>query len=111
MPTCEATNREIRRAVPGVKIKFFRHPGGKWTPGAINVARDLGMTSLDWDVDPRDWSKPGCRRDPATRVVTDVRPGSIVLLHDGGGDRAATLAACPAVVSELKRRYGIVLLR
>ncbi|WP_246278588.1 polysaccharide deacetylase family protein [Phytohabitans rumicis] len=106
----EATNREIRKAVPGAKIKFFRHPGGKWTPAAIAVARDLGMISLDWDVDPQDWAKPGAKA-VHDRVIGAVRPGSIVLLHDGGGDRSGTLGACPAVLRDLKRRYGITLLR
>ncbi|MFC0526178.1 polysaccharide deacetylase family protein [Phytohabitans kaempferiae] len=106
----EATNREIRKAVPGAKIAFFRHPGGRWTPAAVKVSRELGMTSLDWDVDPQDWKKPSADAI-RTRVINQARPGSIVLLHDGGGDRNGTLAACPAMVEELKRKYGIVLLR
>jgi peptidoglycan-N-acetylglucosamine deacetylase len=106
----DATNREIRRAVPGARIKFFRHPGGKWTPEAVKVSRELGMTPLDWDVDPQDWKKPTADAI-RTRVINQARPGSIVLLHDGGGDRAGTLAACPAMVGELKRKYGIMLLR
>jgi peptidoglycan/xylan/chitin deacetylase (PgdA/CDA1 family) len=106
----EATNREIRRAVPGARIKFFRHPGGLWTAAAVKVARDLGMTALGWDVDPLDWKKPSADAI-RTRVINQARPGSIVLLHDGGGDRAATVAACPSIVGELKRKYGIALLR
>lgn len=106
----EATNREIQRAVPGAKIKFFRHPGGMWTAAAVKVAREMGMTSLGWDVDPLDWKKPSAAAI-RTRVINQARPGSIVLLHDGGGDRAATLAACPSIVGELKRKYGIVQLR
>jgi peptidoglycan/xylan/chitin deacetylase (PgdA/CDA1 family) len=106
----EATNREIRRAVPGAKIKYFRHPGGMWTAAAVKVSRELGMTPLGWDVDPLDWKKPSAAAIRA-RVINQARPGSIVLLHDGGGDRSATLAACPAIVAELKRKYGIVLLR
>lgn len=104
------TNREIRRAVPGARVKYFRHPGGKWTASAVKVARELGMTSLDWDVDPRDWEKPNAETI-RQRVLADVRPGSVVLLHDGGGDRAGTLGACPSLISSLKRRYGITLLR
>ena len=106
----EATNREIRRAVPGAKIKYFRHPGGLWTAAAIKVARELGMNALGWDVDPLDWKKPSAEAI-RSRVINQARPGSIVLLHDGGGDRSATLAACPSILSELKRKYGIVLLR
>lgn len=106
----EATNREIRKAVPGARIKFFRHPGGLWTAEAVKVSRELGMIALGWDVDPLDWKKLSADAI-RTRVINQARPGSIVLLHDGGGDRAATVAACPSIVGELKRKYGIVLLR
>ncbi|WP_136063266.1 polysaccharide deacetylase family protein [Pontiella sulfatireligans] len=36
------------------------------------------------------------------RVVKKVRPGSIIVLHDGGGDRAATIAAVPLIIDGLK---------
>jgi peptidoglycan-N-acetylglucosamine deacetylase len=105
-----ATNREIRRAVPGAKIPYFRQPGGKWTEAVVAVARELGMASLDWDVDPRDWETKDAQQID-TRVITHARPGSIILLHDGGGDRHGTLAACPGMIQTLKARYGIAKLR
>jgi peptidoglycan/xylan/chitin deacetylase (PgdA/CDA1 family) len=38
-----------------------------------------------------------------------VRPGSIVLMHDGGGDRSQTIAALPKIVRRLRRKgYGLV---
>jgi peptidoglycan-N-acetylglucosamine deacetylase len=104
------TNREIRRAAPKARVSLYRQPGGKWTPEVIAVARELGMRSLHWDVDPRDWEKPPAATISA-RVHAQVRAGSIVLLHDGGGDRAATLAACPALLTGLKRRYGTTRLK
>ncbi|MEU8296052.1 polysaccharide deacetylase family protein [Micromonospora sp. NPDC048909] len=104
------TNKAIQTAAPGAPIAFYRQPGGRWTPEVVAVAKQLGMRSLHWSVDPQDWAKP-----PATtikhRVLAAVRPGSIVLLHDGGGDRAATFAACPAVIADLKRRFGVTRLR
>jgi len=106
----EATNRAIRRAVPGAKIPFFRHPGGMWTANAVKVADSLGMTSLDWDVDPRDWETKDAKLI-GSRVLSHARAGSIILMHDGGGDRHGTLVACPNVISTLKRRYGITPLR
>ncbi|WP_281891778.1 polysaccharide deacetylase family protein [Phytohabitans aurantiacus] len=105
-----STNREIHRAVPGARVKYFRHPGGMWTAAAVKVARELGMTSLDWDVDPTDWSKPGAEAIKQ-RVMSKTRSGSIILLHDGGGDRAGTVAACKSLIPALKRKYGITLLR
>jgi peptidoglycan-N-acetylglucosamine deacetylase len=104
------TNREIRRVVPGVQISYYRQPGGEWTPSVVKVSRELGMTPLHWDVDPRDWDKPGAAAI-SKRVMAQARPGSIILLHDGGGDRSGTLTACPTLFTALKRKYGIVRLK
>jgi peptidoglycan/xylan/chitin deacetylase (PgdA/CDA1 family) len=104
------TNHAIQAAAPGAKVPFFRHPGGFFTPAAVEVARSMGMSSLDWDVDPRDWEQ----QDAVlirSRVLGAVRPGSIVLMHDGGGDRHGTYAALPVIISTLKQRYGITQLR
>ncbi|MER7455452.1 polysaccharide deacetylase family protein [Micromonospora sp. NPDC126480] len=106
----QRTTAAIRAAVPGAKVPFYRQPGGRWTPEVVKVAKELGMRSLHWTVDPRDWGKPPAATI-SKRVHGAVRPGGVVLLHDGGGDRAATLAACPALITDLKRRYGVVRLR
>ncbi|SCE85118.1 Polysaccharide deacetylase [Micromonospora coriariae] len=45
------------------------------------------------------------------RVHSAARPGAVVLLHDGGGNRGETLAACPNVIADLKRRFGVTRLR
>jgi peptidoglycan-N-acetylglucosamine deacetylase len=42
------------------------------------------------------------------RVLAAVRPGAVVLLHDGGGNRSATVAALPAIIDRL-RRLGLTL--
>ena len=84
----ERTSAAIRAAVPGAEIPFFRAPGGNFTDRLVNVARTQGMTSLYWQVDPRDWDHPRGETDPAhiTRVISEihksVKPGSIILSHD-----------------------------
>jgi len=82
----------ITQASGGVAPKFFRAPGGSWSAQDMLLARQLHMTPLKWSVDPRDWAKPGTARVIGV-VMATVRPGSIVLLHDGGGKRDQTLAA------------------
>lgn len=105
----DRTNSEIHKAVPDAKITYYRQPGGAWTADIVAVAKGLGMTPLGWSVDPSDWDKPGT--EPIINVVTKhTRAGSIVLLHDGGGDRAQTLAACRTVVPWLKQRYKLIAL-
>ena len=62
-----------------------------------------------WSVDPADW-RPGSSPKAITkRVLSAVRPGSIVILHDGGGDRTPTLTALPAIVRGIRHR-GLQLL-
>ena len=103
------TNQEIGRAAPGAPVNYYRQPGGMWTARVVTVARTLKMKPLHWDVDPQDWAKPTAAQI-RTRVLTRARAGSIVLLHDGGGDRGRTLAACPTIFQTLKKKYGIMLL-
>lgn len=84
----ERTNAAIRAAAPGVQIPFFRAPGGNFTDRLVQVAKAQGMTSLYWQVDPRDWDHPKGENDPGhiARVTAEikksVKPGSIILSHD-----------------------------
>jgi peptidoglycan/xylan/chitin deacetylase (PgdA/CDA1 family) len=71
---------------------LFRAPYGNWSPAAFAACAELGQRSISWTVDPRDWDQPGA--GPITsRVLAQTGPGSIVLNHDGGGDRSQTVAA------------------
>lgn len=56
-----------------------------------------------FDVVPEDWKRPGVS-SIVDRVVEKVRPGSIILLHDGRGDRSQTVAATPKIIHRLKEQ-------
>src|SRR6185503_9187429 len=45
--------------ITGVTPKFFRSPGGSWSRRVLDTAHGQGMIAIDWDVDPRDWDRPG----------------------------------------------------
>jgi peptidoglycan/xylan/chitin deacetylase (PgdA/CDA1 family) len=62
------------------------------------------MLMVLWSVDPRDWIRPGTAAIIG-RVLSAARPGAIVELHDGGGDRRETEAALPAIINGLRRRH------
>lgn len=82
----------ITEASGGVAPRFFRAPGGAWSGQVELLARRFHLTPLKWTVDPRDWARPGAGHIVGV-VMATVRPGSIVLLHDGGGKRDQTVAA------------------
>jgi peptidoglycan/xylan/chitin deacetylase (PgdA/CDA1 family) len=112
----QRTNDAIHRAVPGVPIKYFRHPAGNFTPNSIAVAKELGMASLGWNVDPKDWDTKSYPVGPTltdhvvSAVQAMVAPGAIVLSHDGGGDRSSTVAAYRTLLPSLRDRFHLVAL-
>jgi peptidoglycan-N-acetylglucosamine deacetylase len=110
----QMTNDEIRRAVPDAKIAYFREPGGNFTAASVQVAKELGMAALGWSVDPDDWDLKRYPEGPAmTRHIEatlrrHIKPGSIVLSHDGGGQRECTVAAYKALLPDLTKKYTLV---
>jgi peptidoglycan-N-acetylglucosamine deacetylase len=92
----------------GLRPAGFRPPGGAGSATVVATAQGLGYRTVLWSVDPADW-QPGVTADQLVqRVLAGVRPGAIVLLHDGGGNRSATVAALPAIIDGL-RRLGLTL--
>jgi peptidoglycan/xylan/chitin deacetylase (PgdA/CDA1 family) len=101
--------RTIQR-VAGVTPRWFRPPGGSWSSVLKRAVKKQRERFVLWTVDPRDWSRPGARVI-AQRVLDRVRPGSIVLMHDGGGERSQTVEALKLVIAGLKGRgYSMVTL-
>jgi peptidoglycan-N-acetylglucosamine deacetylase len=91
------------QAATGFRPCLFRPPGGAYDSRVVSDAHSLGMTTVLWDVDPTDWKRPGADAI-YSRVVSNTQPGSIVLMHDGGGDRSQTVAALPRIIHTLRER-------
>jgi peptidoglycan/xylan/chitin deacetylase (PgdA/CDA1 family) len=96
------TAAAIRRAA-GFTPCLFRAPYGEVSRALIDEARSMGFTTIQWNVDPRDWSRPGADAI-YSNVVDNASNGAIVLQHDGGGDRSETLAALPREIDTLRAR-------
>ncbi len=96
------TNAAIEQA-SGYRPCVFRPPYGDVNAGVVATALAQGLTTVVWDVDPSDYTRPGAGAI-AARVLAGVRNGSIVLMHDGGGPRDQTLAALPRIVAVLRAR-------
>jgi peptidoglycan/xylan/chitin deacetylase (PgdA/CDA1 family) len=82
------TNNAIRAAVPNAPIRYFRAPGGNFTALLVGLAGSLGMHSMYWAVDTRDWeySKWGHGESMVNHIIgiveSKTRRGSIILSHD-----------------------------
>jgi peptidoglycan/xylan/chitin deacetylase (PgdA/CDA1 family) len=96
------TNRRLAR-LTGERPTLFRPPYGAVNGEVRRVAAGLGLRTVIWDADSLDWTSPGCE-EIVGLVVSRVRRRSIVLLHDGGGDRRQTVCALPRIIRELRSR-------
>lgn len=86
----------------GVVPSLFRPPGGSFSRRVIDGARAVDSRVALWDVDPKDWMRGRTAPQITRAVLGAVKPGSIVELHDGGPNPAATLAALPAIIRGIR---------
>ncbi|GAA3110389.1 polysaccharide deacetylase family protein [Kribbella aluminosa] len=85
----------------GPRSTCFRPPYGATNVKVRAEIKAAGMVQVLWDVDPRDWARPGTSVI-AHNILTHAKSGRIILMHDGGGNRAQTVAALKQVLPVLK---------
>lgn len=86
------------RNITGRDTYLFRPPYGEYNQTALNVAARLGYLTIMWTVDSLDWQNPGVDRI-INRVVDNIRPGAIILMHQAASQ---TPAALPSIISRLR---------
>ena len=91
------------QAITGVRPHFFRPPYGSYNYQVTAPANSLGLSTIIWDAEARDWELPGVGAI-VSRILGLARNGAIILLHDGGGFRAQTVAALPYIITDLRSR-------
>ena len=77
----EQCNDKIEK-ITGVRPKLFRPPYGDYNNGLVDAVNNIGMHCIQWDVDSLDWKDP-TPEDMKKRVLSKIKPGSIVLFHNG----------------------------
>ncbi len=92
----------------GPRPQLFRPPYGSFNAVTMRELQRQRLLMVLWSVDTGDYEQPGV---PVIiqRVLEGAHPGAIMLLHDGGGDRAQTVAALPGIIRALRARgYRLV---
>lgn len=93
--------RMITKASGGVRPMYYRAPGGAFTPYSRKLAASRGMRPLGWNVDTKDFERPGTDAIVAT-VQRELPNGPTLLFHDAGGDRSQTVEALRRTLPWLK---------
>jgi peptidoglycan-N-acetylglucosamine deacetylase len=104
--TAKQTEAEIGNATDAIYHAvgrvptIFRAPYGAWSKTTLEYCAKQHLMPLDWSVDPQDWARPGVSKI-VSNILKNTATGSIILEHDGGGDRSETVAALKIVIPRL----------
>lgn len=104
----QATEEIVRSAVDdllpaGYSFRYMRPPGGGVDANTGPYAAALGYQVVGWDIDPKDWRRPGAAAI-SSLVIQRAAPGAIVVLHDGGGASQQTVAAVETILQTLSQQ-------
>ena len=105
IPLTEVSNQIIRTDalisnITGVSPYLFRPPFGEYNQAILNTVATLGYVTIMWTVDSLDWKSPGVTQI-IDRVVNNIVPGAIVLMHQAASQ---TPEALPTIISRLRQQ-------
>ncbi len=92
---------EIIYKTTGTKTSLFRPPGGMLNNGLAAYAKQKKYAIVMWSDDSKDYKNPAVEH-LVKNSIKQAKPGGIVLLHDGGGNRSRTVQALPKIIAHFK---------
>jgi peptidoglycan/xylan/chitin deacetylase (PgdA/CDA1 family) len=98
-----ANTGDIIYQTTGVRTRLFRPPGGIMNNGVAAYAKNNKYAVIMWSADSMDYSRPAVPR-LMNNIFREAKPGGIVLMHDGGGDRSHTVKALPEIISRFRKQ-------
>ncbi len=102
-------NASTLEALGARPLRLYRLPGGGSDATALRVLGRLGYTVIGWSVDPRDWRHIYSAQQMTRMVDKQIRPGGIIIFHDGPNSSQATVDAVANIIPQLKQEgYRLV---
>lgn len=80
---------------------MLRPPGGEFNKSIIEQLQKVGYIIVLWNIDPQDWKKSATPDQIINNVMTNIRPGAIILMHEG---KKPTLEALPRLIDDIKEQ-------
>jgi peptidoglycan/xylan/chitin deacetylase (PgdA/CDA1 family) len=102
---------ELLQELTETECQSVRPPYGRYDGELISRLADRQLVTWLWTAEARDWSVDHGAHQIAEQILHSLTPGGIVLLHDGGGNRSATVRALPRIIEgALARGFHFVTL-
>ena len=82
--------------------KIVRTPGGNYSLETAQIVHPYVDVEVDWNIDTEDWRRPGAAKIES--AILSAKPGNVILMHDGGGDRSQTVQAVADALPKLREQ-------
>ena len=105
--TAEEIHEELSNTAVALKqcvgkdCTYLRPPYGSMDEDVWLASKGTITASFYWTHDSCDWETPGAQSIVSNSTLA-MKPGSVILMHDGGGDRSQTMQALPQIISAWK---------
>ncbi len=96
----EETDKQILQVGASQPV-YFRPPFGRTSFQLIYLLKKMKKKMILWDIGPKDF-KYAHSYEILGKVLKKLKPGSIIVLHDGGGDRSVTVEAVNILVKDIR---------
>ncbi|MCO4798608.1 MAG: polysaccharide deacetylase family protein [Colwelliaceae bacterium] len=98
-----ATN-DLLEKITGVVPKLFRPPFGSTTDKKVEKLIEKKMKTVIWSIDTQDWNDDtNTTKNIASLAIKHIHPESIILMHDGGGNRQGTVNALDEIIQHYRQ--------
>lgn len=94
------TSSEAITSITGKEVELFRPPYGDYDDLLIDTAKEMGIFSIQWDIDSLDW-KDLSAGEISSRIISKAHSGAIILCHNNG---LHTAEALPVIFRTLKNQ-------
>ena len=80
----------------GYEMKYIRPPKGEYSQRTLDICNSLGYTAVMWSLAYDDWdeAKQGREEYGKSKIVDNIHPGAVILLHGTSKDNANVLDEC-----------------
>ena len=80
----------------GYEMKYIRPPKGEYSERTLNICKNLGYTTVMWSLAYDDWDekKQGREDYGKQKILDNIHPGAVILLHGTSKDNANILEEC-----------------
>ncbi|WP_425146256.1 polysaccharide deacetylase family protein [Deinococcus sp.] len=99
----------VLEGVTGKRPRFHRPPHGAYTLATVLGQRRAGLMGAQWSIEAHDWHPAYTPGRVRRRVLAQLQPGAVIVMHDAGKGGATCVAALPRLLAELRGRgYELV---